>query len=232
MKKLFLLLIPCFLLCASLPLFAEETSESLERYTVELILFERPWSNDQEQWPEEPGMPDSGLAIASLTGPLPGEIAPPTRTPDRIEPVPVEQLQHSAIAYSLRKKGFRVLLHQGWRQVIPERNSPNWLSIESETLNGLLRLTKGRYLHIDTDLLLTPAPTTVETTLPQFRIRNHRRMRSGELHHIDHPKLGIIVQIDRYEAPEPAEPPISVEEAAAGSAGKDNATPTPAPPTH
>jgi hypothetical protein len=36
-------------------------------------------------------------------------------------------------------------------------------------------------------------------TLHGFNIKAHRRMRSGELHHIDHPLLGVLVQIKPVE---------------------------------
>jgi hypothetical protein len=43
-------------------------------------------------------------------------------------------------------------------------------------------------------LALTPADTPF-TTLHGFNIRDHRRMRSNEQHHLDHPLVGIIIKI-------------------------------------
>jgi hypothetical protein len=40
-------------------------------------------------------------------------------------------------------------------------------------------------------------------TLHGFNIKAHRRMRSGELHHLDHPLLGILVQIKPVETAKP-----------------------------
>lgn len=40
-------------------------------------------------------------------------------------------------------------------------------------------------------------------TLYGFNIKAHRRMRSGELHHLDHPLLGILIQIKPVEPPKP-----------------------------
>ena len=40
-----------------------------------------------------------------------------------------------------------------------------------------------------------------------FRLTQTRRMRSGELHYLDHPLFGLLVQVRPYELPvEPAQP--------------------------
>lgn len=50
-----------------------------------------------------------------------------------------------------------------------------------------------------------PAPVTFRKPLHDYEFRHavlvqqHRRMRSGELHYIDHPLLGIIIKVTRYE---------------------------------
>lgn len=47
---------------------------------------------------------------------------------------------------------------------------------------------------------LSPAPNDSEfTTLHGFNIQSHRRMRSDELHHLDHPLVGIIVKVSPSE---------------------------------
>ena len=54
-------------------------------------------------------------------------------------------------------------------------------------------MTRGRFLHLDTDLLLR-APDSSQT----YRVQLSRRMRSDELHYVDHPKLGILIRAERY----------------------------------
>ena len=39
-------------------------------------------------------------------------------------------------------------------------------------------------------------------------LRQHRRMRSNELHYIDHPLFGLLVRITPYETAKPEEPPV------------------------
>ncbi|MCG6869621.1 MAG: peptidoglycan binding protein CsiV [Gammaproteobacteria bacterium] len=92
-----------------------------------------------------------------------------------------------------------------------------------EQFDGTVTLGKGRYLHIDTDLVyrqpeivsVHDAATGAQTSrkeLHQYPVRSHRRMRSGELHYIDHPLLGILVMVTRLQgASTPPEPETEPE---------------------
>ncbi len=78
-------------------------------------------------------------------------------------------------------------------------------------LDGTVKIVLGRYLHVYTDLVfrqpLAPSSSSEDGTLDEdetlensielidFQIKNRRRMRSRELHYIDHPRLGILIQI-------------------------------------
>ena len=80
-----------------------------------------------------------------------------------------------------------------------------------EELDGTVRIELGRYLHVYTDLLLRKpvvveratdpeTPGTAQTRmLLDIPMREHRRMRSRELHYVDHPLLGMLVQITPVE---------------------------------
>lgn len=68
-------------------------------------------------------------------------------------------------------------------------------------LDGTIKVILGRYLHVYTDLAYR-RPYTVsadalgrDRVLADFAIKTHRKMRSSELHYIDHPLLGILVEI-------------------------------------
>lgn len=89
------------------------------------------------------------------------------------------------------------------------------------SLDGTIKLHLGRYLHLETDLLYRssqpPAAPAVNNTFlmsineikpPQtlFRMRQTRRLRSGELHYLDHPMFGMLILITPYELPLPPEP--------------------------
>lgn len=68
-------------------------------------------------------------------------------------------------------------------------------------IHGEIKLVLGRYLHLYTDLVYQqprtqPLPVwqTMNTgPYKDYRIKYHRKMRSKELHYIDHPLVGILV---------------------------------------
>lgn len=85
-------------------------------------------------------------------------------------------------------------------------------------LEGLLRVTLSRYLHLEAELayrtmqtqsVLTPSPlqtgenrdpipVTESKPVVYYLNQNRRRMRSNELHYIDHPVLGILIKISPF----------------------------------
>lgn len=101
-----------------------------------------------------------------------------------------------AVAYTLRQKGLNVLEQISWVQSPRGINSDAWYTLSNGRLNGLIRVRRGRYLHVDVDLLLRNA-----TSSDPIRAKLYRRMASGELHYLDHPKLGILIRAVKLRAP-------------------------------
>lgn len=74
-------------------------------------------------------------------------------------------------------------------------------------LDGSFTVSIGRYLHVWIDLMYRePIAISPESNreyrefiLAPYRISMHRRMRSNELHYIDHPLVGMLVKITRHE---------------------------------
>lgn len=74
-------------------------------------------------------------------------------------------------------------------------------------LDGTVKVVLGRYLHVFTDLVYrrpvdknTGAEPVTDVSgndrvLADFPLKIHRKMRSKELHYIDHPLFGILVEI-------------------------------------
>jgi hypothetical protein len=170
-------------------------------YDVEMVIFERFDASD-ERWPQDPGEPPLSKAVGSLSNPR-------YSGPDA-SVMPDGSKSFDAIVYTLKKKGFRIHAHTRWRQEVGGRNNPDWYRVGDSTLGGMIHLGLSRFLHFDTDLLLK------RNQGPDVRIQLHRRMRSGELHYLDHPLMGILVQADRVEPqahaaepePEPSTPPV------------------------
>ena len=68
-------------------------------------------------------------------------------------------------------------------------------AVAPPVLDGTIRVHLARYLHADVDLVYHRYG--VETP---FRLTTSRRMRSGELHYLDHPVFGVLIKVVPYEA--------------------------------
>jgi len=131
-------------------------------------------------------------------------------------------------------KEYNVLFYGSWRQTGLEEKKAFDLNIEElknthkisseNNITGNFKLILARYLHIYTELVYQRNPvnrsteevstssetseqTSEHTTLENtnYPINMHRRMRSKELHYIDHPLVGILIQINPVKAEETTE---------------------------
>lgn len=106
-----------------------------------------------------------------------------------------------------RSKDYRVLFHQAWRMRLVSEAKSIPLLIEGgdyfagmPELQGKLKLSVARYLHLETDLFLNTFDAVNPTSykvLNSAGMHQRRRMRSNELHFIDSPYLGLLIKIDR-----------------------------------
>ena len=113
--------------------------------------------------------------------------------------------------------------------------------IELPKLEGSLKVSIKRYLHVDFDLVLRRLTTvssahmsmegdTLTTLSPHYqayRMQMHRRMRSNELHYLDHPQIGVIITAHRYEIIEPEPEPETKPEIESSILEKQSAPVTP-----
>jgi hypothetical protein len=130
------------------------------------------------------------------------------------------RLQHSG--------AYRVLLHRAWIQPVPDRDrlQPMLIQIGERAggwrIEGYLGITRGRYLHMDTQLWYAANPTAPAVAAQRnafatptalggagadlgpgyMEMREQRRMRSGELHYLDHPKFGVLARVDPVQPPD------------------------------
>ena len=122
-----------------------------------------------------------------------------------------------ALKHIQRRDDMKVIWHQAWVEPIQEREKsilhPLNIELEEEDLkihlSGDFSLSLSRYLHIHSNLnmqhsvrQMTEPDAEAEATplstwqpLRAAHIQQNRRMRSSELHYLDHPMLGIMVQI-------------------------------------
>ena len=170
--------------------FIVSTGARAEIYDFEIVMFERPYGGANEFWPSDPGQPDRGMARGQLNAS--GASGGATLLPGSAKKL-------GPSVYTLKKKGMIVHDHLAWRQNTRGRQSNSWYWIGGGRLSGLIRMSRGRYLHLDTDLILRD----INSSQP-YRIKLHRRMRSDELHYVDHPRLGILIRAKRYRTASPA----------------------------
>ncbi|MDG2276422.1 MAG: CsiV family protein [Pseudomonadales bacterium] len=119
-----------------------------------------------------------------------------------------------------RQQHLRPIFHKKWRQATPDRQNPVGLRVDAPEsrprLHGTIDVSVSRYLHFNADLWYTTSDLGQEPrvfsadgtslaatpTVRFMHIAERRRLRSRELHYIDHPKIGIIVRIDPLPIPE------------------------------
>ena len=88
-----------------------------------------------------------------------------------------------------------------------DSQAPSMIPLNVAELEGTITISIGRYLHVWTDFLFRRPddnPTTLDNapgtvTLKKFRYKDHRRMRSRELHYIDSPSFGILIYALPYK---------------------------------
>jgi hypothetical protein len=163
-----------------------------DAYRFEMIVFERPSSASSEQLQRT------------------GEGHEPRQTTAPLASRAVDQRKLGNISYTLKRRGARVLEHVAWVQTPGGRNSNTWYRIGDGRLEGAIRVTRGRFLHVDADLLLHD----LDGEQP-IHVQLYRRMRSDELHYLDHPRVGIVIRADRV-AVEPSPDPTGGGDATAG----------------
>jgi len=168
------------LLCASLAASAQEGV-----YIVEMLVFEQPDAYD------EPGQFDEVNTERRIAGSL--ELGAPG-----VIPLPAQDGGFGPVIYTLRHKGARVLAHLRWRHDFSIPTSTDWLRLTNPYLDGVIRLRRGRFIHLDTDLQIIGSEQPV---------REHGRMRSGELLYVDHPRAGILIRAERVDTPKPQPTP-------------------------
>ena len=180
--------------------------------------------------PESLPLPDQD---ATESGPLAGSAADPGAIEgDEPEPATVgagptfrvlrsDELElRGALQRLQRDADYTPLAHGGWVQATysPEQAVPVDISLLG-TVNpvGTVTLHLSRFLHVTVDLVYRAPPeppsnqaasaadgVLSELTLPlRYALRIQRRVRSGEVHYLDHPAIGLLVVV----RPAPAEVP-------------------------
>ena len=189
-------------------------------YPVEIIVFARDSAEaeHEENWNKlyDLRYPSQTLVLQASDG---------TGAPYQLLPADAFRLTREAGAIE-RRRDMRVLVHEAWVQPVdePARTKAIFIcggktfGIHHE-LEGTLALGVEHFLHADVDLWLSrfsanssdntqalPLPPGIivadsnpvnQNAAQTVVLREQRKMRSGELHYFDHPKLGMLVLVTR-----------------------------------
>lgn len=199
-----------------------KAAEEIPNYTLEVIVFEtfalKSWT--EEYWPQEIIAADAETAL-NLNDLLNGALKSPAlgNKTLAVRKAPLELKKDAAKLTPQR--GYRILFHEAWTQNTgDDTQMPKfWIDNASGTgsmLSGTVKLYKTRYAHVDFDLELErriPArvkneflahqkihPTDVIPDTWRFKLEESRKIRPGQLHYIDHPHFGVLVQLT-YNGP-------------------------------
>lgn len=219
-------------------------------YDVEVIIFENLQADNRnsERWPQqlEREIPEKLIEIG---GEWPGgwpEEYDPTLS---FKPLPENEWRLASEAEKIAKsESRRLMLHKAWVQpglpreqaisvhinqpvITPQEAEDSEIStagqnlpaatLDSGTLDALIRVSLARYLRVETDLLFTldqppeeqslisgPEPESEAENLPvphYFHVQElRRRIRSTELHYLDHPVLGMLIMFTPHETADEA----------------------------
>ena len=195
---------------------AQPSTAWAERYRVDLILF-ADTSTDPGETPQPVAQPDTARTFE------PWEVMPLRNA--RIEVLEDELFGMMETWKRLdNSRNHEPLIRIAWIQTDPpaERGVAIRLkqgtpltsitatgSAEIYPVDGWVSLMAGRYLHLDTSFVQTQA--LEDGTLGSYRLRERRRLKRDELNHLDSPRLGIVVRVQRADpkpvpAPKPAAP--------------------------
>lgn len=208
------------LLCAFPVLLHAQEEPRL--FQVEVVIFEQPGGGSDELPPLPPDEDPMQRYLMRWEADDADAPEPAAERPGAADEEGLPEHVHRAvidheldgIARRLNTGGYRLLWHQAWVQPAVSRTDGAALPLPTLAalgggpadglLEGSLALASARFLHLALDLSL-PAPGGAS-----YRLEQWRRVRSGETHYFDHPRLGVIAHVTRLN-PEDLPPELETE---------------------
>jgi hypothetical protein len=186
-------------------------------YRVEIIVFRNLSAGARPEDPGRPPVPPPVTAADPLdpagpagleTEPLPEPADEAGGGPLNFEPTDAFALDE-ALARLRRSSAYRPLTHEGWiqpglgqdlsrpvslaRLAQARRARSGTPATPDDALSGEVTLHRSRYLHLSLDLALA------EQDGHTARLRESRRVRSGEINYFDAPGLGVLALVTPVE---------------------------------
>lgn len=192
---------------------AADGAEAVPLYDVEVLIFsQRHVDLAPEYWSDDRTLPVPERSAYLTLGQTTDSLA-------FLELAPSQYRLTGAAGRLEQAPGYQVLDHVRWRQPgLPRarsasvsfplgdrlsRNDASGASVITDLPipQGYVRVSLERFLHADIRLRMPaesghPAVISEPGHLPVFSLDETRRLRSGELHYIDHPALGVLIRVD------------------------------------
>jgi len=192
-------------------------------YSVEYIIFENATSTGQylEPWNKPPlHVPSNAITLNTRS----------TQT-NFSYLTPKQQQLHGAANRLKQLAAYQVMTHNGWIQILNAQTKRLPVLVRQQVgrqqLEGVITLHRGKHLHLDLDIQLTEqglltngalskanTPTALSPAI--YRLKQTRRIKSGEINYFDHPRFGVICLVTEIDPPySPSQPSVlTVEEPA------------------
>ena len=169
------------------------SEESL--YTVEVVIFKQAQpGKESETWPADL----ENIEFSNAALPMVNDGEPLALN----EELPVTTFALTEQANRLAKQGYELLYHNSWLdQFKPGAKNTTLLLDAFGNFEGTLRIERQRYLHVYPSINYYPNGLSLtDEPAETIRFEESRRMRSKDLHYIDHPVLGMLVLFRPVEA--------------------------------
>lgn len=191
--------------------------------------------------PKTSGLPVPGNAIRLQSSGGEDPTDPFVRLPAGLRTMNTEKNKLAATP------GYRILYHQAWRQPVLERSDSQPVYIRGgeflgsqHEMEGTLNISVATYLAVEADLRLSVQGGGQNVQDDGYSVRRRSssrtvamqekrgRIKSTEVHYFDHPRIALLIRIDRYEAPvaEPLEDLTAFPEASEAPAVEATSTTT------
>ena len=160
---------------------ASQAGAQSNMFAIEVLVFAHLAGDarHEQAWRADPGEPDTSRASAVAAG---GELSAIGPSSYRLSGA-WQSLRNSA--------GYRPLRHLAWTQVgYSEARAPQVLVGDGpgSDLHGVVQISRARFLHAKVDLIYQEAGQ-------RYRFTSRRRMRSNQLHYLDHPMFGVLILV-------------------------------------
>ena len=168
----------------ALALLLAPLAAQAERYRVEALVFLNPATAEVGRAPQRVALPQV-LSLDDANG---------------LRAAGIELQADSATV--LANEWNALLLRLAWTQPAPGPAGGAGLRLFAPSgdgisgLDGSLRLSSGRYPHLDADLEYVQ---TIEGAPQAYRLREKRKMPTATLHYLDSARIGVLARVSRID---------------------------------